>query len=61
MVHGAGARVHAGKGVGLLTTAFFLGQFASPMVAAFGLAGTFAAARSSRWRCGLWALHVLRP
>ena len=68
MVHGAGARVHAGKGVGLLTTAFFLGQFASPLVSAplvawLGLAGTFAAVGLElvTLGVGLWVTHAVRP
>lgn len=65
------ARVPAsmrGRASGLLTTAFFLGQFASPLasaplVATFGLAGTFAAVGIGLvvLGLGLWALHVLRP
>ena len=65
------ARVPAtmrGRASGLLTTAFFLGQFASPLVsaplvAAFGLAGTFAAVGGALVALGggLWALHLLRP
>ena len=65
------ARVPAsmrGRASGLLTTAFFLGQFASPLVsaplvAAFGLAGTFAVVGGAliALGAGLWALHVLRP
>ncbi|MDX5350573.1 MAG: MFS transporter, partial [Paracoccaceae bacterium] len=65
------ARVPAsmrGRASGLLTMAFFLGQFASPLVsaplvAAFGLAGTFAAVGGGLivLGIGLWALHVLRP
>ncbi|MFD2103427.1 MFS transporter [Tabrizicola soli] len=65
------ARVPAtmrGRASGLLTTAFFLGQFASPLasaplVAAFGLAGTFAVVGGALIALGggLWALHVLRP
>ncbi|MFP5480143.1 MAG: hypothetical protein ACLGIE_10720, partial [Alphaproteobacteria bacterium] len=65
------ARVPAsmrGRASGLLTTAFFVGQFASPLasaplVAAFGLAGTFAAVGLGliALGLGLWALHLLRP
>ncbi|WP_103256198.1 MFS transporter [Tabrizicola aquatica] len=65
------ARVPAtmrGRASGLLTTAFFLGQFASPLVsaplvAAFGLAGTFAVVGGALVALGggLWALHLLRP
>ena len=57
-----------GRASGLLTTAFFLGQFASPLVSAplvatFGLAGTFAAVGAGliTLGVGLWALHALRP
>lgn len=57
-----------GRASGLLTTAFFLGQFVSPLVsaplvAAFGLAGTFAAVGGGLIVLGggLWALHVLLP
>ncbi len=57
-----------GRAAGLLTTAFFLGQFASPLVSAplvavFGLAGTFAAVGGALilLGAGLWALHAVRP
>jgi len=65
------ARVPAmmrGRASGLLTMAFFLGQFASPLVSAplvavLGLAGTFAAVGSGLMvlGLGLWALHLMRP
>ena len=65
------ARVPAsmrGRASGLLTTAFFLGQFASPLVSAplvawLGLAGTFAAVGAGlvTLGVGLWIAHVLRP
>lgn len=65
------ARVPAsmrGRASGLLTTAFFLGQFASPLVsaplvAALGLAGTFAAVGLALIGLGfgLWLLHLARP
>ncbi len=65
------ARVPAsmrGRASGLLTTAFFLGQFASPLVSAplvavFGLAGTFAAVGGTliALGVGLWALQLARP
>jgi MFS family permease len=65
------ARVPAsmrGRASGLLTTAFFLGQFASPLVSAplvawFGLAGTFASVGGALvvLGAGLWAVQVLRP
>lgn len=65
------ARVPAtmrGRASGLLTTAFFLGQFASPLVSAplvawFGLAGTFAAVGFGLVGLGaaLWVVHAVRP
>jgi MFS family permease len=65
------ARVPAsmrGRASGLLTTAFFLGQFASPLVSAplvatFGLAGTFAAVGGGlvALGLGLWTQHMARP
>jgi MFS family permease len=65
------ARVPAsmrGRASGLLTTAFFLGQFASPLVSAplvawFGLAGTFAAVGLGlvTLGIGLWVAHAIRP
>lgn len=65
------ARVPAtmrGRASGLLTTAFFLGQFASPLVsaplvAAFGLAGTFAAVGLAlvTLGVGLWVVNLARP
>jgi MFS family permease len=65
------ARVPAtmrGRAAGLLTTAFFLGQFASPLVSAplvgwLGLAGTFAAVGGALMMLGsgLWLAHALRP
>lgn len=65
------ARVPAsmrGRASGLLTTAFFMGQFASPLVSAplvavFGVAGTFGVVGGGliALGIGLWALHVLRP
>ncbi|MFO1203609.1 MAG: MFS transporter [Tabrizicola sp.] len=65
------ARVPAsmrGRASGLLTTAFFLGQFASPLVSAplvawFGLAGTFAAVGMGlvTLGLGLWFWHAVRP
>ncbi|MFN3578169.1 MAG: MFS transporter [Tabrizicola sp.] len=65
------ARVPAtmrGRGSGLLTTAFFLGQFASPLVSAplvawLGLAGTFAAVGSGLvlLGLGLWVAQAVRP
>ncbi len=57
-----------GRASGLLTTAFFLGQFASPLVSAplvawFGLAGTFAVVGTGLMTLGtgLWVVHALRP
>jgi MFS family permease len=65
------ARVPAtmrGRASGLLTTAFFLGQFASPLVSAplvawFGLAGTFAAVGLGliTLGVGLWIANAARP
>ncbi len=65
------ARVPAsmrGRASGLLTTAFFLGQFASPLVSAplvawFGLAGTFAAVGLAlvTLGIGLWVANTVRP
>jgi MFS family permease len=65
------ARVPAsmrGRASGLLTAAFFLGQFASPLVSAplvalFGLAGTFAAVGAGLivLAAGLWLWQALRP
>ena len=65
------ARVPAtmrGRASGLLTTAFFLGQFASPLVSAplvawFGLAGTFAAVGLAliTLGVGLWVANAVRP
>lgn len=65
------ARVPAtmrGRASGLLTTAFFLGQFASPLVSAplvawLGLAGTFAAVGSGLivLGLGLWIAQAVRP
>ncbi len=65
------ARVPAtmrGRAAGLLTTAFFLGQFASPLVSAplvawFGLAGTFAVVGMAlvTLGVGLWVAQALRP
>ncbi|WP_170971962.1 MFS transporter [Rhodobacter sp. SY28-1] len=65
------ARVPAsmrGRASGLLTTAFFLGQFASPLVSAplvawFGLAGTFAVIGTTlvMLGVGLWIAQGLRP
>lgn len=65
------ARVPAsmrGRAAGLLTTAFFLGQFASPLVSAplvawLGLAGTFAAVGIGlvTLGVGLWVAHAVRP
>jgi MFS family permease len=65
------ARVPAsmrGRASGLLTTAFFMGQFASPLVSAplvawFGLAGTFAAVGIAlvALGVGLWVANTLRP
>lgn len=65
------ARVPAsmrGRASGLLTTAFFLGQFASPLVsaplvAAFGLAGTYAAVGGTLvlLGAGLAGVQYLRP
>lgn len=65
------ARVPAsmrGRASGLLTTAFFLGQFASPLVsaplvAALGLAGTFAAVGMGliTLGVGLWIAQMVRP
>ena len=65
------ARVPAsmrGRASGLLTTALFLGQFASPLVSAplvagFGLAGTFAVVGGALVALGggLWAVQALRP
>jgi MFS family permease len=65
------ARVPAsmrGRASGLLTTAFFLGQFASPLVSAplvawFGLAGTFAAVGIAlvALGVGLWVANMVRP
>lgn len=65
------ARVPAtmrGRASGLLTTAFFLGQFASPLVSAplvawLGLAGTFAAVGSGLvlLGLGLWVAQAVRP
>lgn len=65
------ARVPAtmrGRASGLLTTAFFLGQFASPLISAplvavFGLAGTFAAVGGTLvvLGAGLWAVTLVRP
>lgn len=65
------ARVPAtmrGRASGLLTTAFFLGQFASPLVSAplvawLGLAGTFAAVGVGLvvLGVGLWISQVVRP
>ncbi|MFN3991646.1 MAG: MFS transporter [Tabrizicola flagellatus] len=65
------ARVPAtmrGRGAGLLTTAFFLGQFASPLVSAplvawLGLAGTFAAVGMGLvvLGLGLWVAQAVRP
>lgn len=56
-----------GRASGLLTTAFFLGQFASPLISAplvarLGLAGTFAAVGGAliALGLGLWTLHLLR-
>lgn len=65
------ARVPAtmrGRAAGLLTTAFFLGQFASPLVSAplvawLGLAGTFAAVGMGLvvLGLGLWVAQAVRP
>jgi MFS family permease len=65
------ARVPAtmrGRASGLLTTAFFMGQFASPLVSAplvawFGLAGTFAAVGLAlvALGVGLWVANTVRP
>jgi MFS family permease len=65
------ARVPAsmrGRASGLLTTAFFLGQFASPLVSAplvawLGLAGTFAAVGGGLVvvGLGLWLAQSVRP
>lgn len=65
------ARVPAsmrGRASGLLTTAFFLGQFASPLVSAplvawLGLAGTFAAVGGGLvvLGVGLWLAQAVRP
>jgi MFS family permease len=65
------ARVPAtmrGRASGLLTTAFFLGQFASPLVSAplvavFGLAGSFAAVGAGLvcLGLGLWLVQLARP
>jgi len=65
------ARVPAtmrGRASGLLTTAFFLGQFASPLVSAplvasFGLAGTFGVVGGALilLGVGLWAVQLARP
>lgn len=65
------ARVPAsmrGRASGLLTTAFFLGQFASPLVSAplvawLGLAGTFAAVGMALVVLGggLWLTRLVRP
>lgn len=65
------ARVPAtmrGRASGLLTTAFFLGQFASPLVSAplvawLGLAGTFAAVGGGLvvLGLGLWLVNALNP
>lgn len=65
------ARVPAsmrGRASGLLTTALFLGQFASPLVSAplvawLGLAGTFAAVGGAlvALGVGLWGVQALRP
>ena len=65
------ARVPAsmrGRASGLLTTAFFLGQFASPLVSAplvawLGLAGTFAAVGMALVVLGggLWLTQLVRP
>ena len=65
------ARVPAtmrGRAAGLLTTAFFLGQFASPLVSAplvawFGLAGTFAVVGMAlvTLGVGLWVANAVRP
>ncbi len=65
------ARVPApmrGRASGLLTTAFFMGQFASPLVSAplvawFGLAGTFAAVGIAlvTLGVGLWVANSVRP
>jgi MFS family permease len=64
------ARVPAGmrgRASGLLTTALFLGQFASPLVSAplvavFGLAGTFAVVGTGliTLGVGLWVLQLAR-
>ena len=57
-----------GRASGLLTTAFFLGQFASPLVSAplvawFGLPGTFATVGMALLTLGvgLWVVHAVRP
>ena len=57
-----------GRASGLLTTAFFLGQFASPLVSAplvawFGLPGTFATVGMAlvTLGVGLWVVHAVRP
>jgi MFS family permease len=65
------ARVPAamrGRASGLLTTAFFLGQFASPLVSAplvavFGLAGTFAVVGGALvlLGAGLAGVQLVRP
>lgn len=65
------ARVPAsmrGRASGLLTTAFFLGQFASPLMSAplvawLGLAGTFAAVGMALVVLGggLWLTRLVRP